>query len=656
MRWFNNLKIFHKLLISFLVFGLILFTQGYLGLSSVAHMSVLSKQLYHDNFVPVEKLLGMVEKLNTTRALLFQHIHAYEMKEFTEIEKHMDDYYSQFKTTLQHPELLCLTTLQQQQLFDKVFKDFQLTTEVDKKVIGLSKEFSKEEALSVLTQKGQSTFRTLLTGIQELLSIKSNIAQQSYQETLEIQKSNIITLIFILTISVMVLLIVVFTLSRTINHPLNLAVTLANQLAKGDLTAKIHVVYQDEPGQLLKAMQALIEDMHCMMSQIVESSSHIALLSSQLVSSSHKLSQGASEQVAMSDETYDCLRKMVSSSQSVETHTQTLANNINGTSAAVEQMVSSVQSIADSISHLYGAVEEATTFMEQIGMTVDQVAFNSRKVNEASQSTLKEAQEGGLAVKKTIKSMKEISQMVDNIYFVIHKFEESSRKMGSIIEVIGDIARQTHLLAVNAAIEAARAGVHGRGFSVVAQEVRHLAIRSSEFIEEVTQLLEGIQMGIHEAIDTTQQTVPKVQQGVALSEEAGHRLDKIVDMIGTVNDMMVKISRATVQQDEASNECVKKVEKMTVMTKQVDEASKEQAIGSQQILEAIGIINTMMIEVSQATYTQREHGQHVIELLENVTQVSTHHQHIATQLLQVTEELNHQADTLRQMTSFFKVS
>jgi len=268
---------------------------------------------------------------------------------------------------------------------------------------------------------------------------------------------------------------------------------------------------------------------------------------------------------------------------------------------------------------------------------------------------VEQAQQGGGAMHNTMLSMEDISTTMQGIVQVIEKLNGSHQQINNIINTISEIARQTNLLALNAAIEAARAGEHGRGFAVVADEVRKLATRSAAATQEIINLISMIRKDSQDAIIATTAGAEKVLNGVDLTKQAGGILDNIVHAIHSSSKMMVEISTATTRQAHASEEIMKNVEAIRLMTKEMDVAAKEQAVGTQQIMTAIGVMNTMTEEVANSAAQQTTSSESIVRETENVATISSQNRKLSTQLVDVTNELKRQADDLYGLAQQFRV-
>jgi len=194
------------------------------------------------------------------------------------------------------------------------------------------------------------------------------------------------------------------------------------------------------------------------------------------------------------------------------------------------------------------------TAMEEMGATVQEVARSSQDVAESAASARDIASNGGSVVREAIIAMQEVSESTSVTAKMISKLGDSSEEIGTIVSVINDIADQTNLLALNAAIEAARAGEQGRGFAVVADEVRKLAERTGTATKEISSMIGAIQNDTSIAVDAMSAGTEKVENGVKLANEAGEALGQIDAGIQNVSDMINQIATATEEQSATTDE------------------------------------------------------------------------------------------------------
>jgi methyl-accepting chemotaxis protein len=215
--------------------------------------------------------------------------------------------------------------------------------------------------------------------------------------------------------------------------------------------------------------------------------------------------------------------------------------------------------------------------------TVGQVAQNSGKAACLARETVETAKDGGAVVSNTIEGMELLSDAVSSSSTIITELGKSSDQIGVIVGTIEDIADQTNLLALNAAIEAARAGEQGRGFAVVADEVRKLAERTTKATKEISDMIRQIQQDTRGAVDSMQHGKEKVSAGVDLANKTGQALTKIVRMVSESADMIQQIAVASEEQSTATQQIAADIENVAQVTKDSAAGANESAKACQDL-------------------------------------------------------------------------
>jgi len=227
------------------------------------------------------------------------------------------------------------------------------------------------------------------------------------------------------------------------------------------------------------------------------------------------------------------------------------------------QLASSSSNMNEGVNRQSAQTAQVATAMEEMNAAVIEVARNSHSATETARNARDIAARGGDVVGQAINAMKDVAESTDVTGTTIKSLGKSSEEIGTIISVINDIADQTNLLALNAAIEAARAGEQGRGFAVVADEVRKLAERTTKATKEISEMINTIQDETTQAVNAMEEGTHKVENGVKLANEAGEALSQIVTGVEDVNDMIGQIATAAEEQSATAEEIARNMENIS---------------------------------------------------------------------------------------------
>lgn len=341
-----------------------------------------------------------------------------------------------------------------------------------------------------------------------------------------------------------------------------------------------------------------------------------------------------------------------------------LGSSVRESVASIEEMTYSMREVARNVDALSLTAEETASSMNEMDVSIDQVQSNANETARLSEEVARDADTGAEAIQKTLEEIHRIRDSSSAAVRVMSNLDAHIAAVGKILNVIDDVAEQTNLLALNAAIIAAQAGEHGKGFSVVADEIKDLAERSSASTKEIAELIKGIQQESLNAIRAVERGAENVERGVQVSGEAEMALKKILDSSQKSTNMVRAIARATVEQAKGSRqvtdaigriaETVQQIaaataeqargselimsssEKMRTIAQQVERSSQEQSRGSRQITEAIEQISAM---VEQLARTQRERRQNSDEVGRAIVSIHSFLVESLQRLRQVTEKV-----------------
>jgi len=218
-----------------------------------------------------------------------------------------------------------------------------------------------------------------------------------------------------------------------------------------------------------------------------------------------------------------------------------------------------------------------------MSIAIQEVANSISNSTVAIQHADEEAQNGSIIVSETINSINALAQEVNNAVTVIEKLEQDSNQIGSVLDVIGGIAEQTNLLALNAAIEAARAGEQGRGFAVVADEVRTLAGRTQQATSEIQSMIEQLQAGVKNAVVVMNKSGTYTEDSVSKATSAGEMLNEITNTVTTINEMSALIASSAEEQSVVAGEVSNNVSRINQGAEHSMDVTKKATLASEKV-------------------------------------------------------------------------
>ncbi|AZE46138.1 Methyl-accepting chemotaxis sensor/transducer protein [Pseudomonas chlororaphis] len=332
------------------------------------------------------------------------------------------------------------------------------------------------------------------------------------------------TLAIVTALALLFGLVAAWSITRQIVIPLRQTLKVVERVASGDLSENLQVERRDELGQLQRAMQRMTLSLRELIGGISDGVTQIASAAEQLSAVTEQTSAGVN-------------------SQKVET-------------------------------------DQVATAMNEMAATVQEVARNAEEASEAAVAADQQAREGDKVVGEAIAQIERLAAEVGNSTAAMGHLKQESDKIGSVLDVIKSVAQQTNLLALNAAIEAARAGEAGRGFAVVADEVRSLAQRTQKSTEEIEELIVGLQNGTQEVANIMDNSRDLTDSSVELTRRAGGSLENITRTVSAIQAMNQQIAAAAEQQSAVAEEINRSVLNVRDVSEQTSAASEETAASS----------------------------------------------------------------------------
>ncbi len=432
--------------------------------------------------------------------------------------------------------------------------------------------------------------------------------------------------VLLVSIGVVILAAVIgIALSRSLANPIkNMAQTALN-LSLGDIEQEVAYASRDEVGVLADSFRALIayqRDMAQAAEKIaagdltvrvqpvsdkdVLGHSFARMIANlreqvkQLQTSALSLKAAASQLAAASSQAGQATSQIAATVQQVAAGVGQQSESVSRTANVMDQMAHTIDGVARGAQEQAQAAARATQLSAQLHQAIQQVAAIARAVSEGAAAASKVAAHGQETVHHTVEGMQSIRAKVDLSAEKIAEMSNRSNQIGVIVETIEDIASQTNLLALNAAIEAARAGEHGKGFAVVADEVRKLAERSANATREIGALIKAIQTSVSETVNAMLESAHEVEKGVESAGEAGNALQQILQTVEQVNQQAQQAARAAVEMEKAANEMIAAVDSVSAVIEENTAATEQMSASSSEVTMSIETIASVSEQNSAA--------------------------------------------------------
>ncbi len=499
---------------------------------------------------------------------------------------------------------------------------------------------------------------------------------------------------------------------RTVISPIKELKDATSALSSGDFSFRTNIRSKDELGELYKDMGSAIREIGNIIKRESEVSKRVAHVTglvekeskkvvegtqlegeaiSNILSSIEQLNQsvgGIAESVSgvsvSAEQTAASLDEMVANTEQITKSTIELSGAVDSTSSSIEEMSTSIREVAEKTEELTISAEETLTATEEINSATKEIGSSTRESARLSEKVTSEASTFGMtAMDKATEGMERIKTTVQRTAGFIEKLGERSEEIGKILNVINEITDQTTLLALNAAILAAQAGEHGKGFSVVADEIKDLAERTSYSTQEISDLIQALQSEVRGAVTAMSEGVKTVEAGSILSREAKDALRKIVetskkstemassiehatseqtkgvrfvtDAMEKVKDMIGKIAEATSEQTKGVTLIMSAAEKIRDITKHVKNATIEQSKGGKQIYKAVGEVSLMINDISKAIDEQKSGTINILASLEKIKDLPNENRQRAFDMNRNVRSLLQDAELLMSELSRFKI-
>jgi methyl-accepting chemotaxis protein len=423
-----------------------------------------------------------------------------------------------------------------------IYKQFETTLatflEVQTQVLELSRQDKTEDMRNLINTRMKDATDLMGVQINQLIAVNKQEAAEAAVSSKYDYDGALIGVIGVAIFAVLLTVLLAWLLTKSIVNPLSRAVRAAQDIAEGNLTRPIAVDGNDEPARLLQALVAMQKNLRQTIELISGSSTQLASAAEELSAVTEESSRGLQQQ---NDE-----------------------------------------------------IEQAATAVNQMTAAVEEVARNAVSTSEASRQSTDTARQGRDRVVDTVNSIQSMATEIQATSGLVQGLAEQGRDIGKVLDVIRSIAEQTNLLALNAAIEAARAGEAGRGFAVVADEVRALAHRTAQSTTEIEQMVAGIQTRTGEAVQSMVKNTDRTQSTLGLANAAGDALELITEAISQINERNLVIASASEEQAQVSREVDRNLVNIRDLATQSAAGANQTSAASHELSRLAVDLNTLV--------------------------------------------------------------
>ena len=465
--------------------------------------------------------------------------------------------------------------------------DIKSLEEIQKSVAAykaqVEKQIASEAAMAELGKKRNASGQEVLESSKAIaLAGMTQVSHLAEETDSKLSASETMMIIGVLVALCLGAAVAVF-ITRAITGPVRQGVEFAGYVAGGDYSRTLDIDQKDEMGQLSVSLNSMVNSLK---EKIAEANVKSEEAGEQARKAQEAMAEAEKSKVA----TDEAMARMLRVANELQQVALVLTSASEELSAQVEQSSHGAENQAQ-------RVAETATAMEEMNATVLEVAKNASQAAETSAGARDRAEDGAKAVGQVVNGMKQVETQALSLKRDMGTLGTQAEGIGQIMNVISDIADQTNLLALNAAIEAARAGEAGRGFAVVADEVRKLAEKTMSATKEVGDAISGIQQGTRVNIDNVDLAVRSIGEVTDMANKSGEALQQIVAMVDSASDQVRSIAAASEQQSAASEEINRSIEEVSTISAETSQAMTQaaQAVSdlAQQALVLKGLVEDM---------------------------------------------------------------
>ncbi|WP_176461699.1 methyl-accepting chemotaxis protein [Anaeromicrobium sediminis] len=530
-------KLSSRLIVSFLLIVILTGFLSFMSIKDVNTLKNLNVKMYKHPFTVSNAVLEIQVNIVKIHREMKDISTAKSKSQIDQLVANVDRYE---KEVFNKFEVIYDRFLGDKKMVDAAYNTFKDWKKIRDEVITLTIQDKKEQAISITKGKGAKHVALIDEEIGNLSDFAQNKAIEFFNNSNKQTQQSIIMLLGLVSIILLLIIVIAFTTVFSIKKRLDLTIDMMKDLAEGDgdLTKRLEVKTKDELGEIADLLNTFVGKIRATVSEVVSASATLTQFGG------------------------------------------TLSTAITEANSGMEEIATSINTISDSVQNVAGVTEETTASIEEMSSSAETISIESNKSFDNSKLVLESANQGAKLIEEVVDSIDKVKDSSSHVSQVINELKQSSGKISDIVLIMTNISEQTNLLALNAAIEAARAGDAGKGFSVVAEEVRKLAEESKKSADDITQLISGIQQQIEKTNNIIMNENQLVDTSVKKVYDTNDSFKKILNVIQEISMKIEMIAQSSEQQSVISND----------MTKAIDSLSQEtqtNASAAQQITAGI---------------------------------------------------------------------
>jgi len=542
LSWVNtmslrNMNIAPRAFLSFALIGGLMMVLGVFALNQMSKIRGAAEDITN-NSVPSIKSLDEFTQLTLRLRVLSYRLLVNREPDVQQKTMELLEMRNQQIRTAQTTYEKLIASPQERATYDQYVQLLGQYRQIEDRMKTLSRNNQVDELRALLNTDLLSNSEAVNTVLNRLLEINTQQTLDTNQQAADQYDSAFNLVITLLLIATGLTVLFAWLLTNSITKPIANALSAAEQIAEGNLTRPITVDGEDEAGRLLLAMSKMQDKLRDTLQRISGSATQLASAAEELNSVTDESARGLTQQ-----------------------------NN---------------------------EIEQAATAVNEMTSAVEEVARNAVSTSEASKNATTSAGDGRDLVQETVSAIERMSADVQSTATLIGDLANESRDIGKVLDVIRGLADQTNLLALNAAIEAARAGEAGRGFAVVADEVRALAHRTQQSTSEIERMIGSIQSGTEHAVDSMRNSTERAESTLNIARGAGMSLDTINSAIVEINERNLVIASAAEEQAQVAREVDRNLVNIRDLSVQSATGANQTSAASNELSRLAVDLNTLV--------------------------------------------------------------